>query len=99
MILTGCGHSGIVNICWYARRLTGVERIYAVLGGFHLNGPLFEPIISATCDALEAMAPQVIVPSHCTGWKATHAIAARFPHSFIQDSVRTTFDLRPAQAA
>ncbi len=99
VILTGCGHSGVVNICRYARRLTGVERIYAVLGGFHLNGPLFEPIIGATCDALEEMAPEVIVPSHCTGWKATHAIAARFPSSFIQNSVGTTFDLGPAQAA
>ncbi len=99
VILTGCGHSGVVNICRYARRLTGVERIYAVLGGFHLNGPLFEPIIGATCDALEEMAPEVIVSSHCTGWKATHAIAARFPSSFIQNSIGTTFDLGPAQAA
>jgi 7,8-dihydropterin-6-yl-methyl-4-(beta-D-ribofuranosyl)aminobenzene 5'-phosphate synthase len=45
------------------------------------------------------MAPDVIVPSHCTGWKATHVIAARFPRNFIQNSVGTTFDLAPAQAA
>jgi 7,8-dihydropterin-6-yl-methyl-4-(beta-D-ribofuranosyl)aminobenzene 5'-phosphate synthase len=68
-----------------------------VLGGFHLNGPLFEPIIGATCDALEQIAPELIVPSHCTGWKATRAIAARFPQKFI--SVGTTFDLGPAQVA
>jgi 7,8-dihydropterin-6-yl-methyl-4-(beta-D-ribofuranosyl)aminobenzene 5'-phosphate synthase len=39
------------------------------------------------------MAPEVIVPAHCTGWKATHTLAARLPGSFIQNSVGTTFDL------
>ena len=85
-----------MNICRCARRLTGIDRIYAVLGGFHLTGPLFEPIIGVTCDALGDFAPEVIVPSHCTGWKATHALAARFPEAFIQSSVGTTFDLRAA---
>jgi 7,8-dihydropterin-6-yl-methyl-4-(beta-D-ribofuranosyl)aminobenzene 5'-phosphate synthase len=99
VILTGCGHSGIVNICRYARRLTGIDQIYAVIGGFHLNGPLFEPIIGATCDALADLSPEVIVPSHCTGWKATHALAARLPEAFIQNSVGTTFNLTTAQAA
>lgn len=99
VILTGCGHAGIVNICRYARRLTGTDRIYAVIGGFHLNGPLFEPIIGATCDALIQLAPEIIVPSHCTGWKATHALAARLPGAFIQNSVGTTFNLRAPQPA
>src|SRR6516164_2685795 len=45
VVLTGCGHAGIVNICRYARWLTGGQPLYAVLGGFHLNGPLFEPLI------------------------------------------------------
>jgi 7,8-dihydropterin-6-yl-methyl-4-(beta-D-ribofuranosyl)aminobenzene 5'-phosphate synthase len=39
------------------------------------------------------LAPEVIVPAHCTGWKATHTMAARFPESFIQGSVGTTYDL------
>jgi len=93
VILTGCGHAGIVNILRYARRLTGVDRIYAVVGGFHLNGPLFEPIIPQVCDALAELDPEVIVPAHCTGWKAVHALAARFPNAFIQNSVGTRFEL------
>ena len=99
VILTGCGHAGIVNICRYAQRLTGETRVHAVLGGFHLNGPLFEPIIPATLDALEQLAPDVIVPAHCTGWRAVHAIAARFPNEFIQNSVGTTFRLAADVAA
>ena len=52
VVLTGCGHAGIVNIVRYAQRLTNVSTVHAVIGGFHLSGPLFAPIIGATCDAL-----------------------------------------------
>jgi 7,8-dihydropterin-6-yl-methyl-4-(beta-D-ribofuranosyl)aminobenzene 5'-phosphate synthase len=93
VVLTGCGHAGIVNIVRHAQKLTGVDQVYAVLGGFHLNGPLFEPIIPKVCDALADMSPAVIVPAHCTGWKAIHALAARFPGAFIQNSVGTRFEL------
>jgi len=93
VIITGCGHAGIVNICRYAQRLTGVERIHAVIGGFHLSGPLFEPIIGDTVEALAGLAPDVLVPAHCTGWKAQHALAARLPDAFIPNSLGTTFAL------
>jgi 7,8-dihydropterin-6-yl-methyl-4-(beta-D-ribofuranosyl)aminobenzene 5'-phosphate synthase len=93
VVLTGCAHAGVVNIVRYARKLTGVDRLYAVIGGFHLNGPLFEPIIPDTCDALAELAPEVIVPTHCTGWRAIHALAARFPDAFIQNSVGTRYEL------
>ncbi len=93
VVLTGCGHAGIVNIVRYARKLTGVDRLYAVIGGFHLSGALFEPIIPATCEALAELAPDVMVPAHCTGWRATHHLAATFPDAFIQSSVGTRFEL------
>lgn len=93
VVLTGCGHAGVINTCRYAQRLTGVDALHAVIGGFHLNGPLFEPIIGDTLDAFERLDPDVIVPAHCTGWKATHAIAQRFPDGFIQNSVGTAFHL------
>ena len=92
VVLTGCGHSGIVNILSYVRKLTGENRIHAVIGGFHLGGPLFEKIIAPTCDALATFSPDHLVPSHCTGWRATHAIAARFPDAFLQNSVGTRFE-------
>jgi 7,8-dihydropterin-6-yl-methyl-4-(beta-D-ribofuranosyl)aminobenzene 5'-phosphate synthase len=92
VVLTGCGHSGIVNILRYVRKLTGVDRIHAVIGGFHLSGPAFEKIIAPTCHALSEFAPDHLVPCHCTGWRAIHAIAARFPDAFIQNSVGTRFE-------
>ena len=99
VVLTGCGHAGIINICRYAQRLTGVENLHAIIGGFHLTGPLFEPVTGDTVTALEQLAPEVIVPAHCTGWKATHAIARRLPGAFIQNSVGTTFHLTATAAA
>ncbi len=91
VVLTGCGHAGVINICRYAQRLTGVTALHAVIGGFHLSGPAFEPIIGDTVSALDRLAPDVIVPAHCTGWEATHAIAGGLPGAFIQNSVGTTF--------
>lgn len=92
VVLTGCGHSGIVNILRYARKITDENRIHAVVGGFHLSGRAFEPIIGPTCDALAEFSAHFLVPTHCTGWGATHAIAARFPDAFIQNSVGTRFE-------
>ena len=93
VVLTGCGHAGVVNIVRYAQRLTGVERVHAVFGGFHLNGPLFASVVDPTVDALDEIAPDVIVPAHCTGWDAAHAIATRLPDAFIQNSVGTRYEL------
>ena len=57
----------MINICRYAQRLTGIAELHAVIGGFHLTGPLFEPIIGDTVGALGQLAPDVIIPAHCTG--------------------------------
>ena len=94
VVLTGCGHSGIVNIVRYARRLTSEDRVHAVIGGFHLGGPLFEKVIAPTVDALASLDPDYLVPCHCTGWRAIHAIAARFPTAFVQNAVGTRFEFR-----
>lgn len=93
VVLTGCGHAGIINILRYARRLTGVEQVYAVIGGFHLSGPLFEPLIPLVCADMEAIGPRMIVPAHCTGWRAIHQMSLLFPDAYIQNSIGTRFEL------
>ncbi len=93
VVLTGCGHAGLINTLQYARSITGVSEIYAVIGGFHLTGRIFEPIIAPTIQALKEFSPKVIVPQHCTGWRATHEIARVFPEAFIPNSVGTRFIL------
>ncbi len=93
VVVTGCGHSGIINILRNARALTGIQEIYTIIGGFHLNGPLFEPIIPATIAALKEINPHYLVPGHCTGWVATHQLAYAMPSAFIATSVGTSFIL------
>jgi 7,8-dihydropterin-6-yl-methyl-4-(beta-D-ribofuranosyl)aminobenzene 5'-phosphate synthase len=91
VVLSGCGHAGIVNVLRHSMAVTGIERVHAVLGGFHLTGRLFEPLIPPTVAALEKLAPKLIVPSHCTGWKASHEIGRRMPDAYVPNSVGTTF--------
>jgi 7,8-dihydropterin-6-yl-methyl-4-(beta-D-ribofuranosyl)aminobenzene 5'-phosphate synthase len=93
VVLTGCGHAGVVNIVRHALRLTGVGRLHALVGGFHLGGPAFEPIIAPTVDALTALAPELVVPGHCTGWRAQHALAAALPAAFVPGSSGSTYRL------
>ena len=93
VILTGCGHAGAINTIRHAQQLTGIQKVYAVIGGFHLTGALFEPIIPPTLAALKEISPAVIVPAHCTGWKATHALARELPEAFVPNSVGTRFML------
>ena len=93
VVITGCGHAGVVNIARYATRLTGGQPLYALIGGFHLGGPLFEPLIPRVLDDLAALNPGVLVPGHCTGWRAQHAMSARFPAAFVPSAVGTTFRL------
>ncbi len=90
VVLTGCGHAGIVNIVRYAKRLTGIDRVHAVLGGLHLRDG---PIVPQTIAALVAEAPDVLVPAHCTSWKAQHALAAALPDAFLPNSVGSRFEL------
>jgi 7,8-dihydropterin-6-yl-methyl-4-(beta-D-ribofuranosyl)aminobenzene 5'-phosphate synthase len=91
LIITGCGHAGIVNTLNYAKELTGEDRIYAVLGGMHLSGSLFEQIIPRTVKELEELKPRFVVPCHCSGLKAISEIARKMPDAFIQNSVGTKY--------
>jgi 7,8-dihydropterin-6-yl-methyl-4-(beta-D-ribofuranosyl)aminobenzene 5'-phosphate synthase len=91
VVLTGCGHAGVINTIRYAQQLTDIKKVYAVIGGFHLSGKLFEPIIESTISALKAHSPMMVVPAHCTGWKATHALARELPEAFVPNSVGTRF--------
>jgi 7,8-dihydropterin-6-yl-methyl-4-(beta-D-ribofuranosyl)aminobenzene 5'-phosphate synthase len=93
LVLSGCGHAGIVNTVRHAQKLTGERRIAAIVGGFHLSGPMFERIIDPTVEALGTLAPSLLVPAHCTGWKAVHRLAGRFPEAFVQCAVGTTIEL------
>ena len=91
VVITGCGHAGIINTLNYAKELTGQDRIFSVIGGMHLSGGLFEPIIPTTLQELEKLKPKFVVPCHCSGLKAMTEIARKMPSAFIQNSVGTNY--------
>ena len=93
VILTGCGHAGVINTINYAKKITGVDKIYAVIGGFHLPADrgIYEETIDSTLKELQKANPEYIVPCHCTGWKATNKIIDLMPEKFIQSGVGTIF--------
>ena len=90
VVMSSCSHSGVINVLRNARRLTGVDKLHAFVGGCHLSGAIMEPVIPRTMEEMSALRFDYIVPGHCTGWKATHDLARRFPSAFIQSSVGTT---------
>ena len=83
VVLSGCAHSGIINTVRYAVQATGIQKVHAIMGGFHLNGPAFEPVIGETLVEMLQLAPDYIIPTHCTGRNAIMAIENALPDAFI----------------
>ena len=89
VILSGCAHAGIVNTVQYAVKVTGVDKIHAVMGGFHLSGPFFEPIIDRTTQELQKLNPAYVIATHCTGRKAIMEMEKQMPQQFILNMAGT----------
>jgi 7,8-dihydropterin-6-yl-methyl-4-(beta-D-ribofuranosyl)aminobenzene 5'-phosphate synthase len=94
-VLSACSHAGIVNACLDARDHFPGTSMDLVLGGYHLAGAGMEPRITETVrDLGELVAPAVVAPGHCTGWRAKAALATRFaPERYGPSVVGTTYTL------
>lgn len=91
VVISGCAHAGIINTVLYSKKITGIEKLHGVLGGFHLSGPVFEPIIEKTIAEFKKMSPELITPMHCTGWTAIKRFSEEFPSSFLLNGVGTSY--------
>ncbi len=91
VVLSGCAHAGIANTVAYAREVTGIDRVHAILGGFHLTGPAVAPRIRPTMDAIARFSPDYVVPMHCTGWDAINRFMEAMPGKCILNTVGTTY--------
>lgn len=90
VIVSGCAHSGIVNTVNYAREISGVDKVWGILGGFHLARSSDEEI-QRTITEIKKFEPVLVVPSHCTGFKAICQFAAQMPDEFVLGLVGTTY--------
>jgi 7,8-dihydropterin-6-yl-methyl-4-(beta-D-ribofuranosyl)aminobenzene 5'-phosphate synthase len=91
IVLSGCAHRGIVNAVKQAQLISGVEKVHAVIGGFHLTGAKPE-IIQKTMADIKALSPEYIVPTHCTGFQAITAFSKDMPEQFVLSTVGTHFN-------
>ena len=91
VVVSGCAHAGIINTVKHIQRIVESDKILAVLGGFHLTGQIFEPVISPTIEEMNKIKPDHVVPMHCTGWNAMGQFAKEMPEQFILNTVGTTY--------
>ena len=66
VVISSCSHCGVINAIKTAMAVSGVDRLHAVLGGFHL-GVAAPDYVEHTIAELQAMRPDVVIPMHCTG--------------------------------
>jgi 7,8-dihydropterin-6-yl-methyl-4-(beta-D-ribofuranosyl)aminobenzene 5'-phosphate synthase len=88
VVVAGRARSGIVNTVLYAQEISGVEEVWAIIGGFHL-GTATPERIERTIGELKAIGPRLVMPEHCTGFGATHLFATEMPDEFAFNAVGT----------
>jgi len=89
-VISSCGHAGLINTIRTAMAVSNVRKLHAVLGGFHL-GPAPLDYIQHTVDALEALAPDVVVPMHCSGPSFIAAARERMPDKVVTSNIGSRF--------
>ena len=83
-----------INTVRYAREVTGIETVHAIMGGFHLGIPSPNPMIGVTISEFQQIDPRYIVPTHCTGRKSIQKIEAAMPRPFYPQHVGDAADVR-----
>ena len=87
IVLTSCSHRGVINTVKQAQEASGIGKVHAVIGGFHIVPPLGDEYIRATIEAFREINPDLIVPAHCTGDRfydlARNALGDKVVHSAV----------------
>ncbi|MGQ9720884.1 MAG: MBL fold metallo-hydrolase [Candidatus Jordarchaeum sp.] len=92
VILTGCGHTGIMNTVKMAQKLSGINKVYALIGGYHMNWAS-KGRINKTIKFLKELKPEILCAMHCSGFGFTARLMNDIPESSVLGIVGTSFDL------
>ena len=92
VVISGCAHSGIINILDYVRSLTRNKPIHTVIGGMHLLSAS-DKRMSRTLAELRKFGLKQLLPAHCTGFAATAALCREFPGVCRPCNVGTIVDM------
>ena len=89
VVITGCSHSGICNICEHAKKVTGVEKLAAVIGGFHLKQQNRQT--TETINYFKENSVKKLLPSHCTELPAMAAFYDAFKVGQVKTGMKFQF--------
>jgi 7,8-dihydropterin-6-yl-methyl-4-(beta-D-ribofuranosyl)aminobenzene 5'-phosphate synthase len=90
VILSGCAHAGIVNTVKHAQKITGIRKVHAIMGGFHLVNADTD-VIEATIADIKAFEPDYVIPTHCTGFEAIVRFKEEMGSKFLLNTAGTTY--------
>ena len=90
VVISSCGHSGIVNATRQAMKVAGIDRVHAILGGFHLF-PADDDYLRQTVVELKAINPDVLIPMHCSGPGLAAALRNQMPDQFVPSTNGTEY--------
>jgi 7,8-dihydropterin-6-yl-methyl-4-(beta-D-ribofuranosyl)aminobenzene 5'-phosphate synthase len=82
VVISSCGHVGIVNSVRQAQEVSGVEKVHAVVGGFHL-GPAPKDYLQQVVAEIRKLQPDVVIPMHCSGLNFALEAQAQMPENVI----------------
>jgi 7,8-dihydropterin-6-yl-methyl-4-(beta-D-ribofuranosyl)aminobenzene 5'-phosphate synthase len=88
VVITSCGHAGVINSVRQAQKVTGVDKVHAIVGGFHL-APAPDEIVAKTVDAFRTIDPDYVIPMHCTGLNTIIALHRDMPKKLVMPSTGT----------
>ena len=82
VVISSCGHVGIVNSVRQAQEVSGVQKIHAIMGGFHL-GPAPGDYLNQVVAEIKKLEPDAVVPMHCSGVNFTQAVREQMPNKLV----------------
>jgi 7,8-dihydropterin-6-yl-methyl-4-(beta-D-ribofuranosyl)aminobenzene 5'-phosphate synthase len=88
VVITSCGHAGVINSTRQIQKATGIEKVHAIVGGFHL-APAPDEIVAKTVAAFKEINPDYIIPMHCTGLNTIIAVHREMPKKLVMPSTGT----------
>ena len=88
VVITSCGHAGVINSVRQAQKATGVQKVHAIVGGFHL-APASDEIVDKSVQAFKAIDPDYVIPEHCTGLNTIMAVHREMPKKLVMPSTGT----------
>jgi 7,8-dihydropterin-6-yl-methyl-4-(beta-D-ribofuranosyl)aminobenzene 5'-phosphate synthase len=88
VIISSCSHAGIINSIRQIQKVTGIDKVHAVVGGWHL-APSPDEIVAKTVEAFKQIDPDYLIPMHCTGFNTMMAIQREMPAKLIMPSTGT----------